>query len=69
MITDLVGGSSNIVYVAAFTSMNESGPLVANIVGSILSTVIANELHRRLTSARPVGSAGSTRSGRAAHWP
>jgi len=45
----LVGGSSNIAYVAAFTSMNESGPLVANIVGSILSTVIANELHRRLT--------------------
>jgi len=45
----LVGGASNIAYVLAFTSMNERGPVVANIVGSILSTVIANELHRRLT--------------------
>ncbi|MCU1640324.1 MAG: hypothetical protein JWN03_599 [Nocardia sp.] len=45
----LVGGSSNIAYVVLFTAMNGVSPLVANIAGSIVSTVIANELHRRLT--------------------
>ncbi|WP_442941740.1 GtrA family protein [Nocardia sp. NBC_00416] len=45
----LVGGSSNMAYVLLFTIMNGTGPLVANVVGSIVSTVIANELHRRLT--------------------
>ncbi|MET8872367.1 GtrA family protein [Nocardia sp. NPDC004604] len=45
----LVGGSSNIAYGLLFMAMNGSGPLVANIVGSIVSTVIANELHRQLT--------------------
>nr|WP_280250075.1 GtrA family protein [Nocardia abscessus] len=45
----LVGGSSNIAYVLLFTAMNGAGPLVANIAGSIVSTVIANELHRQLT--------------------
>ncbi|MFQ6393108.1 GtrA family protein [Nocardia sp. KC 131] len=45
----LVGGSSNIAYVLLFVAMNDSGPLVANVAGSIVSTVIANELHRQLT--------------------
>nr|WP_228820032.1 MULTISPECIES: GtrA family protein [Nocardia] len=45
----LVGGSSNIAYVLLFMAMNETGPLVANIAGSIVSTMIANELHRQLT--------------------
>lgn len=45
----LVGGASNIAYVLLFMAMNSSGPLVANIAGSIVSTIIANELHRRLT--------------------
>ena len=45
----LVGGSSNITYVLLFMAMNGLGPLVANIAGSIVSTVIANELHRHLT--------------------
>ncbi|WP_405167769.1 GtrA family protein [Nocardia sp. NBC_01499] len=45
----LVGGSSNIAYVLLFIAMNGAGPLVANVVGSIVSTVIANELHRQLT--------------------
>ncbi|MBL1075986.1 GtrA family protein [Nocardia sp. 2] len=45
----LVGGSSNIAYVLLFTTMTAFGPLSANIAGSIVSTVIANELHRRLT--------------------
>lgn len=45
----LVGGSSNIAYVLLFLAANGIGPLLANIAGSIVSTVIANELHRRLT--------------------
>ncbi|QLY32529.1 GtrA family protein [Nocardia huaxiensis] len=45
----LVGGFSNIAYVLLFAALNGSGPLVANIAGSIVSTVIANELHRQLT--------------------
>lgn len=44
-----VGGSSNIAYVLLFMAMSEFGSMAANIAGSILSTVIANELHRRLT--------------------
>ena len=45
----LVGGFSNIAYALLFMAMNGIGPLVANIAGSIVSTVIANELHRQLT--------------------
>lgn len=45
----LVGGSSNIAYLLLFLTMHGIGPLVANIAGSIASTVIANELHRQLT--------------------
>ncbi|WP_194815589.1 GtrA family protein [Nocardia sp. XZ_19_385] len=45
----LVGGSSNIAYVLLFTTMSGFGPMVAHIAGSILSTVIANELHRQIT--------------------
>ncbi|MBH0775429.1 GtrA family protein [Nocardia bovistercoris] len=45
----LVGGSSNIAYVLLFFAMHGVGPLMANVVGSVVSTVIANELHRQLT--------------------
>ncbi|MGY2026210.1 GtrA family protein [Nocardia gipuzkoensis] len=45
----LVGGSSNIAYVLLFFAMHGVGPLIANVVGSLVSTVIANELHRQLT--------------------
>ncbi|WP_433578481.1 GtrA family protein [Nocardia brasiliensis] len=45
----LVGGASNIAYVLLFLAMHGSGPLVANIAGSLTSTAIANELHRQLT--------------------
>ncbi|UAK29815.1 GtrA family protein [Nocardia asteroides] len=45
----LVGGSSNVAYVLLFFAMHGVGPLVANVVGSVVSTVIANELHRQLT--------------------
>ncbi len=45
----LVGGVSNIAYVLLFMAANGIGPLIANIAGSLVSTAIANELHRRLT--------------------
>lgn len=45
----LVGGTSNIAYVLLFMTMHGVGPLVANVAGSIVSTIIANELHRQLT--------------------
>ncbi|WP_054814333.1 GtrA family protein [Nocardia arizonensis] len=45
----LVGGSSNVVYVLLFFAVHGIGPLVANVAGSAVSTVIANEMHRRLT--------------------
>ncbi|MFC4374855.1 GtrA family protein [Nocardia halotolerans] len=45
----LVGGASNIAYVLLFFSVVGAGPLIANVAGSLVSTVIANELHRRLT--------------------
>lgn len=45
----LVGGTSNIAYVLLFLTMTAAGPLAANIVGSVVSTALANELHRRLT--------------------
>lgn len=45
----LVGGLSNISYVLLFLSLTGAGPLLANVAGSVVSTVLANELHRRLT--------------------
>ncbi|WP_081879289.1 GtrA family protein [Nocardia sp. NRRL WC-3656] len=45
----LVGGAANIAYAVLFLVMSELGPLVANIAGSLVSTAIANEMHRRLT--------------------
>ena len=45
----LVGGLSNIVYLAAFMGLAFEGPQLANAIGVVLSTVLANELHRRVT--------------------
>ncbi|MGU3436005.1 GtrA family protein [Actinomycetes bacterium M1A6_2h] len=45
----MVGGASNILYVVVFLLMRPEGSLVANAVGAVSSTVLANELHRRLT--------------------
>ncbi|MGC4991093.1 GtrA family protein [Nocardia salmonicida] len=59
----LVGGASNIAYVLLFVTMHGSGPLVANVAGSMVSTVIANELHRQLTFR-----AGSRVGGFTAQW-
>lgn len=45
----LVGGLSNISYVLLFLTLAGVGTLAANVAGSVVSTVLANELHRRLT--------------------
>lgn len=45
----LVGGLSNVAYVLLFLSLHGEGPQLANVAGSIVSTALANELHRRLT--------------------
>ncbi|MEV6323544.1 GtrA family protein [Nocardia sp. NPDC051787] len=45
----LAGGSSNVAYVLLFFAMHGVGPLIANVAGSVVSTMIANELHRQLT--------------------
>jgi putative flippase GtrA len=45
----LVGGSSNVLYVLAFALLAGAGTQLANAVGFLASTALANELHRRLT--------------------
>lgn len=45
----LVGGLSNIGYLLLFLAFYGGGPQLANLAGSIVSTALANELHRRLT--------------------
>ncbi len=45
----LVGGFSNIGYFLLFMACYGSGPQLANLTGSVVSTAVANELHRRLT--------------------
>ena len=45
----LVGGASNVVYGLAFVVLSSHGVLTANFLGAILSTALANELHRSIT--------------------
>nr|WP_036571571.1 GtrA family protein [Nocardia sp. BMG51109] len=45
----LVGGFSNIGYFLLFLACYGGGPQLANLTGSVVSTALANELHRRLT--------------------
>ena len=45
----LVGGSANVVYAAVFLLLGRLGDQAANVVAVAASTVLANELHRRLT--------------------
>ena len=44
-----VGGASNVVYVVLFWLLTGAGTQLANAVGFLASTMLANELHRRLT--------------------
>lgn len=45
----LVGGSTTVVYALFFFSLRHYGYLPAHLVATAASTVLANELHRRLT--------------------
>src|SRR4051794_4308435 len=45
----LVGGSSTAVYSALFLGLEWLGYLPAHIVAAVISSVLANEMHRRLT--------------------
>jgi putative flippase GtrA len=45
----LVGGSSTAVYAVLFVALEVFGYLPAHIVATITSSVLANEMHRRLT--------------------
>jgi putative flippase GtrA len=45
----LVGGSSTAVYALLFLGLEGFGYLAAHIVATVASSVLANEMHRRLT--------------------
>jgi putative flippase GtrA len=45
----VVGGLSMLVYGLVFVTAQSLGDQVANLIGAVLSTMLANELHRRLT--------------------
>ena len=44
-----VGGAANLLYGLLFVLLADLGSQTANLAGSIASSVLANELHRRLT--------------------
>jgi putative flippase GtrA len=45
----LVGGSSTVLYALLFLALHPLGYLPAHITATVVSSVFANELHRRLT--------------------
>lgn len=45
----LVGGISSLLYAAVFILCARFGDQPANLIGSALSSMLANEMHRRLT--------------------
>lgn len=45
----LVGGSSTLLYALLFLLLHPLGYLPAHVTATVLSSVLANELHRRLT--------------------
>jgi putative flippase GtrA len=45
----LVGGISSLLYALLYVLLDGFGDQPANLVGAIASSVLANELHRRLT--------------------
>jgi len=45
----LVGGSSTAVYAVLFLALQWLGYLPAHVVATVVSSVLANEMHRRLT--------------------
>jgi putative flippase GtrA len=59
----LVGGVSSLLYALLYVLLDGFGDQPANVVGAIASSVLANELHRRLTF-----HAGERVSWLAAQW-
>jgi putative flippase GtrA len=45
----LVGGSSTAVYALLFLGLEGLGYLTAHVIATVASSILANELHRRLT--------------------
>lgn len=45
----LVGGISSVLYALVFVLLEGTGDVPANAIGSIASSALANEMHRRLT--------------------
>src|SRR3954447_11418935 len=45
----IVGGVASLLYGLVFLPLSGLGYLLANLAGSVASTLLANELHRRLT--------------------
>lgn len=45
----LVGGSSTALYALLFLGLEGYGYLIAHVVATVASSILANELHRRLT--------------------
>lgn len=45
----VVGLLSSLLYAAVFVTLDSLGTLTANLIGMLTSTMLANELHRRLT--------------------
>jgi putative flippase GtrA len=45
----LVGGSTTLVYALVFVLLGGLGYLTAHVVATVVSTALANEMHRRLT--------------------
>ncbi len=45
----LVGGSTSALYALLFVALHGFGEQPANWIGSVLTSILANELHRRLT--------------------
>lgn len=64
----LVGGLSNVGYILLFLALYGGGPQIANLAGSIVSTAVANELHRRLTFQAADRVRWYTAQLRAARW-
>lgn len=59
----VVGGVSSLLYAIAFLAADGLGQQTANLIGAVISTLVANELHRRLTF-----HAGQRVSWLAAQW-
>jgi putative flippase GtrA len=45
----LVGGASSLVYALLFAALERLGSQPANVIALVLSSILANDLHRRLT--------------------